>query len=63
VGRTAAGRNLQEQALRAAVIAAIRHEHTKYDELLAKGWERQDARERVAEQIDEVLERWSTTRG
>ena len=33
VGRTSAGRALQEDALTAAVIAAIRHKHTPYDRL------------------------------
>jgi hypothetical protein len=37
VGRTAAGRALEEEALRAAVIAAVRHRHTKYDRLLMRG--------------------------
>src|SRR5579863_1703348 len=32
VGRTEAGRNLAENALTLAVIAAIRHKHTPYDE-------------------------------
>src|SRR5712675_2062290 len=38
IGRTAAGRNLEEQALAAAVAAAVRHQHTKYDALLAPVW-------------------------
>jgi hypothetical protein len=33
VGRTASGRALEEEALRAAVVASIRHRHTKYDRL------------------------------
>jgi len=37
VGRTAAGRALEKEALRAAVIAAVRHRHTKYDRLLMRG--------------------------
>src|ERR1700739_591563 len=37
VGRTEAGRNLDESALTLAVVAAIRHRHTRYDELLASG--------------------------
>jgi hypothetical protein len=44
VGRTAAGRNLEEGALYAAVAAAIRHRHTAYDTLLAQGLDRVDAR-------------------
>ena len=56
VGRTAAGKAFDEGALTAAVIAAIRHRHTKYDELLMDGVERMDAR---ATTRDKVEESWS----
>jgi len=52
VGRTAAGRALDEEAVRAAVIAAIRHRHTAYDRLLMQGWNREDARYAVRDDID-----------
>lgn len=58
VGRSAAGRALDEEALRAAVIAAVRHRHTRYDQLLMKGWDRMDARDAVRDDIDRVVERW-----
>lgn len=58
VGRTAAGRKLDERALTLAVIAAVRHNHTNYDELLAGGLEREAARARVAGRVDDILERW-----
>jgi hypothetical protein len=58
VGRTAAAREFDEGALTAAVKAAIRHRHTKYDELLMKGYERMDARHAVRDKVEEVLERW-----
>ena len=58
VGRTAAGRNLDEGALMAAVTAAVRHRHTNYDELLMSGVDRQLARERVSERVAEILEAW-----
>jgi len=58
VGRTASGRALEEEALRAAVVAAIRHTHTKYDRLLMKGLSRMDARDAVRDDIDRVLESW-----
>ena len=58
VGRTAAGRALEEEALRAAVVAAIRHRHTKYDRLLMTGIGRMDARDAVRDDIDRVLDRW-----
>lgn len=37
VGRTASGRALEPEALDAAVIAAVRHRHTRYDQLLMQG--------------------------
>ncbi len=58
VGRTAAGRNLDEGALTAAVNAAVRHRHTAYDELLAAGIDRGDARQQVAGQVQAVLAAW-----
>jgi hypothetical protein len=61
VGRTASGRVLEEEALRAAVVAAIRHRHTQYDRLLMKGLRRMDARDAVRDDIDRVLERWRCT--
>jgi len=62
VGRSAAGRNLEEGALTAAVIASIRHNHTNYDELLAAGVDRELARHNVAERVDEILDRWRSPR-
>ena len=61
VGRTAAGRALEEEALRAAVVASIRHRHTKYDRLLMSGWDRRDARDAVRDDIDRALEHWRRT--
>jgi len=58
VGRTAAGRKLEEQALTAAVAAAIRHTHTNYDALLAGGLDREPARGRAADRVNTILEAW-----
>jgi hypothetical protein len=58
VGRTFAGRALGEGALTAAVIAAIRHRHTRYDELLMSGCSRTDARDSIHAAVDRVLESW-----
>jgi hypothetical protein len=58
VGRTAAGRKLDEQALTAAVTAAVRHIHTGYDSLLLSGLDRSLARERVADRVQELLAAW-----
>jgi len=59
VGRSEAGRNLSEEALRFAAVAYVRHRHTKYDELLMRGWDRQSARQEVRDKIQDVVERWS----
>jgi len=58
VGRTAAGRALEPEALNAAVIAAIRHRHTRYDQLLMHGYSRRDARDAVYDAVNHLLERW-----
>ncbi len=58
VGRSAAAKEFHPEALRLAVVAHIRHEHTKYDALLMKHGDRQLARAEVRGQIEAVLERW-----
>jgi hypothetical protein len=63
VGRTAAGRGLDEQALTLAVVAAVRHQHTGYDALLASGLDRALAREQVRDQVEEILAAWRVSAG
>jgi hypothetical protein len=58
VGRSAAGRDLEADAVALAVIASIRHEDTDYDELLMSGVARAAAREQIRPAIDEVLTAW-----
>ncbi len=58
VGRSAAGRALDERAVTLAVVASVRHTDTDYDELLMAGVPREEARERVAAHIDRVLRSW-----
>jgi hypothetical protein len=58
VGRSAAGRALDPDALELAVVAAVRHEDTRYDDLLMSGLERSDARESVSDEVQRVLESW-----
>jgi hypothetical protein len=58
VGRTAAGRDLEEGPMTAAVTAAIRHTYTDYDSLLASGLDRSLARERVADRVQTILAGW-----
>ncbi len=59
IGRSAAGRNLQPEAIALAVAAWIRHQHTNYDELLMQGVERQAAREMIRDQQQSVIAQWS----
>jgi len=58
VGRSQAGRNLGERALTLAVAAAVRHNHTEYDTLLASGVDRAAARERITGEVEEILAAW-----
>ncbi|MEU2391621.1 DUF2293 domain-containing protein [Streptomyces sp. NPDC007369] len=58
VGRTQAGRALDELAVTVAVRAAVRHVDTEYDALLMAGVPRFAARARLAAQIDAVLDAW-----
>jgi hypothetical protein len=63
VGRTSAGRALEEAALTAAVTAAVRHKHTPYDRLLMRGYSRRDAREAIGGTVDRMLESWRCPAG
>ncbi|TCK21855.1 DUF2293 domain-containing protein [Pseudonocardia endophytica] len=58
VGRSAAGRALDDDALAAAVVASVRHEDTDYDAMLAAGVAREDARDRIRAGVDAVLDGW-----
>ena len=58
IGRSAAAKSFDETAVRLAVAAHIRHHETAYDEMLARDWNRLDARARVRHQVDEILKRW-----
>jgi len=58
VGRTSAGRVLEAEAVTAAVVAAIRHKYTDYDQLLMEGYSRSDARQIIREAVDRVTQRW-----
>lgn len=59
IGRAAAAKAFDPQAIRLAVAAHIRHVHTDYDRLLAQMWDRHDARSEVADRVEAVLQRWS----
>lgn len=58
VGRSAAAKEFDPAALRLAVIAHIRHEHTQYDRLLAETGDRALARAEVSAAINSVLAKW-----
>lgn len=58
IGRSAGAKSLNEEAIRLAVIAHIRHAETPYDKLLARGFERWEAREQVTAEVDQVLAQW-----
>jgi len=58
VGRTATAKSFDEKAVFLAVVAHIRHAETTYDELLSAGYDRQEARIRVKEKVDQIVNRW-----
>ncbi len=58
VGRSAAGRSLDEKAVTLAVVASVRHEDTDYDSLLMSGVSRDLARDRTRPAVDRVLSAW-----
>lgn len=58
VGRSAPAKRMDEDAVLLAVAAYVRHTETGYDELLARGTERRQARDQVREQVERVLARW-----
>jgi hypothetical protein len=58
VGRSASAREFDPKAIELAVRAHIRHCHTPYDKLLARGIVREEARLQVRDAVDEVFKRW-----
>jgi hypothetical protein len=58
VGRSAAAKSFDPEAVFLAVRAHARHAFTDYDDLLFKYDNRQLARERVRERIEAVLDKW-----
>jgi hypothetical protein len=58
VGRSAAGRALDPDAVTLAVVASVRHTDTNYDQLLMSGAPRAEARARVRPDIQAVLDAW-----
>ena len=62
VGRSAAGRALDDNAITLSVVASILHEDTEYDRLLMASVPRIEARERVRPAVDRVLDLWRAGR-
>lgn len=62
VGRTAAGRALDPQAIELAVAASVRHQETLYDELLMSGVDRESARAEVRDSVMRTLDAWRSPR-
>jgi hypothetical protein len=60
VGRSAAGRNLEAEPVTLAVVAAVRHGDTDYDNLLMAGVDRGEARARIQPDVELLLQRWRT---
>ncbi len=58
VGRTAAAKEFEPDMIDLAVRAHIRHVHTPYDTLLAKGTGRDTAREIVGDLVDAITREW-----
>jgi hypothetical protein len=58
VGRTAAAKAFDGEAVRLAVGAHVRHMHTPYDRLLAQFGDRLLARDQVRDQVEEILSAW-----
>jgi hypothetical protein len=62
VGRTAAGRALDPHALELALAASVRHQDTRYDELLMSGTDRNAARAEVHDSVMGLLDAWRSPR-
>jgi len=61
VGRSAAAKSFDEQAIRLAVLAHVRHTETPYDELLASGHDRWEARAQVEGTVVWVVDQWAAS--
>ena len=59
VGRSAAAKDLAEDAVRLAVVAHVRHAETGYDALLLSGADRTEARARIRADIARIMKEWA----
>src|SRR5262249_61357546 len=58
IGGSAAAKEFDPGVIRVAVHAHIRHNHTRYEELLASGKTRKRARSAVHDAVKKVAQRW-----
>jgi hypothetical protein len=58
VGRSASAKAFDEEAVTLAVVAHVRHRETAYDRLLARGYDRREARDEVENVVSSTLARW-----
>ncbi len=58
VGRSAAAKDLDEDAVSLAVRAHVRHIETNYDQLLSAMVSRRDARGMVHDRVEDILKQW-----
>ncbi|NUO79198.1 DUF2293 domain-containing protein [candidate division KSB1 bacterium] len=58
VGRSAAAKQFDNEAIMLAVQAHVRHHFTNYDELLARSYDRHEARALVRGKVEQQLEAW-----
>lgn len=59
VGRCAAAKDLDQDAIQLAVLAHIRHTETGYDGLLGAGIDRAEARARVKPAVYKIAHKWA----
>jgi hypothetical protein len=58
IGRSAAAKRLDPEAIRLAIAASVRHRFTDYDLLLLQGVDRAEARALVYPAVQKKLEQW-----
>jgi len=58
IGRSAEAKEFSDTAITLATIAHVRHTMTEYDKLLANGFVREDAREEIRDELDEIIDEW-----
>ena len=59
VGRTADAKRLVDDHVRLAVIAHVRHLHTRYDQIIATTHDKRQSRTAIRPAVDSVLHAWS----